>query len=73
MRRDILEPALKLIPPSFDIHNVAITFVLKRRKDLRWKYVPITFRERQGGSNSINLMNVVHWGTDMLLELRKLK
>ena len=73
MRRDILEPALKLIPPSFDIHNVAITFVLKRRKDLRWKYVPITFRERQGGSNSINLMNVCQLGISMLLDLINLK
>jgi glycosyltransferase involved in cell wall biosynthesis len=73
MRRSILETALKIIPPSFDIHNVAITFVLKRQQDLRWKYVPITFRDRQGGSNSINLVNVAHLGISMLLDLANLK
>jgi dolichol-phosphate mannosyltransferase len=73
IRRDIMDNALKRIPASFNIHNVALTFILKKTPDVRWVYVPIRFRERQGGSNSINLMNVVHWGTDMLLELRKLK
>ena len=73
IRRDTMVDALNRIPASFNIHNVALTFILKKTPDVRWVYVPIRFRERQGGSNSINLMNVVHWGTDMLLELRKLK
>jgi dolichol-phosphate mannosyltransferase len=73
IRRDTMANALKRIPASFNIHNVALTFILKKTSDIRWAYVPIRFRERQGGSNSINLMNVAHWGTDMLLELRRLK
>jgi len=73
IRRDAMADALKRIPASFNIHNVALTFILKKTPDVRWAYVPIRFRERQGGSNSINLMNVAHWGTDMLLELRRLK
>jgi glycosyltransferase involved in cell wall biosynthesis len=73
IRRDTMANALKRIPASFNIHNVALTFILKKTPDVRWAYVPIRFRERQGGSNSINLMNVAHWGTDMLLELRRLK
>ena len=73
MRKSTLADALTRIPASFNIHNVALTFILKKTKEIRWAYVPIRFRDRQGGSNSINLMNVAHWGIDMLLELRRLK
>jgi len=73
LRRPVLERALARIPASFNIHNVALTFVLRKFPDVRWKVVPIRFRERQGGDNSINILNVAHWGIDMLLELRKLK
>ncbi len=73
MRRPILDKALTRIPASFNIHNVALTCVLKKYPDIRWEFVPIRFRERQGGSNSINILNVAQWGIDMLLELRKLK
>jgi len=73
MRSEILAKALSRIPASFNIHNVAVTFILKKTETVRWKYVPIRFRDRQGGSNSINLLNVAQWGIDMLLELRRLR
>jgi len=73
LRKDILASALTLIPASFDIHNVAITFVLKKKPGLRWEYVPIRFLSRQGGTNSINLLNVAHLGVSMLFDLAKLK
>jgi glycosyltransferase involved in cell wall biosynthesis len=73
LRREILADALKSIPASFDIHNVAITFKLKQSPDVRWEYVPIRFRDRQGGSNSINLLHVTHLGVSMLFDLAKLK
>jgi hypothetical protein len=52
---------------------VAITYILKRTPNVRWKHGAIHFRERQGGSNSINILNVMQWGLDMVLELRRLK
>ncbi|MDF3129312.1 glycosyltransferase family 2 protein [Kiritimatiellaeota bacterium B1221] len=73
MRREALKEALLKIPASFDIHNVAVLSVLKRNPALRWAYVPIRFRDRQGGSNSIDLLNVMHMGFSMLFDLRKLK
>lgn len=73
MRREVLASALEKIPASFDIHNVAITFILKQTAGIRWEYVPIRFRDRQGGSNSINLLNVAHLGTSMLFDLAKLR
>jgi glycosyltransferase involved in cell wall biosynthesis len=73
LRREVLGDALSKIPASFDIHNVAITFILKQNSEIRWQYIPIRFRDRQGGSNSINLLNVAHLGTSMLFDLAKLK
>jgi len=73
IRKEVLANALKSIPASFDIHNVALTFVLKQTPSLRWNYVPIRFLERQGGRNSIGLLNVTHLGTSMLFDLAKLK
>ncbi len=73
IRRQVLAPALALIPPAFDIHNVALSYVLRREPSLRWKRVPIHFRDRQGGSNSIYLPAVARMGLGMLLDLRKLR
>lgn len=73
MRRHILARALKHIPTAFEIHNVALTFVLKKLPGVRWEYVPVRFRDRQGGSNSINLVNVAQLGLGMLCDLNKLR
>lgn len=73
IRRKVLSQAIRDIPASFDIHNVAVTFVLKHNPDLRWTYIPIRFLERSGGKNSINLLDVAHLGTSMLFDLAKLR
>ena len=72
IRRDALEKALRYIPPNFNIHNVALTYVLKKLPGLRWDYVAIHFPERQAGKNSLNVLQVVAWGADMLLELLRI-
>ena len=73
MKRDALAAALKRIPRNFNIHNVAVTYVLKKNPQLRFSYVPVHFRDRQGGSNSINVLRVVQLGFDMLFELIRIK
>jgi len=73
VRKEVLAKALQTIPAAFDIHNVAVTFALKKNPELRWAYIPIRFRDRQGGSNSINLLNVAHLGVSMLFDLAKLR
>lgn len=73
MRREALEKALRFIPPSFNIHNVALTYVLKKTPDLRWDYVPIHFPDRAAGQNSINILKVATWGVEMLLELMRIR
>ncbi len=73
MRREVLARALKYIPSNFNIHNVALTYVLKKLPGLRWDYVPIHFPERQGGENSLGALKVVTWGAEMLLELLRIR
>ena len=70
MRRDVLERALRRVPADFDIHNVALTLALKRDPAVRWHYEPIRFRDRQGGTNSINLPKIFKMGWNMLRDLR---
>lgn len=73
IRREALECALSKVPADFDVQNVALTVALKREASLRWKYLPIHFRDRQGGSNSINLRSVARMGLNMLKNLRSMK
>lgn len=71
MRRQALEKALPMVPQDFDIQNVAVTLALKRNPALRWAYVPIRFRARQGGTNSINLPKIAKMGLRMLRQIRR--
>jgi len=73
MCREALEKGLSQVPADFDIQNVALTVALKRLPELRWKYVPIRFRDRQGGSNSINIPKIAKMGWNMLRELRRVR
>jgi dolichol-phosphate mannosyltransferase len=73
MRRPALENALRSVPGDFEIQNVALTLALKRNKALRWAYVPIRFRARQGGTNSINLPKIARMGFRMLRQINCVK
>ena len=73
MRREALEDALAKVPADFDIHNVAVTVALRRDARLRWKWIPIHFRSRQGGENSINLRRVARMGMGMLRDLKRIR
>ena len=73
MRKKALAAALPQIPASFEIHNVALTFVLKRDPSVKWRYIPIRFLGRQGGQNSIDLLNVMQLGFSMMFDLAKVK
>jgi glycosyltransferase involved in cell wall biosynthesis len=72
MRREVLARALDRIPAEFDLHNVALTLVLRKMPGLRWKWIPIHFPERQAEKSTYNLARIVHGGMRMLMHLRKL-
>ena len=73
IRKSVLSEAIVRIPAAFEIHNVALTYRLKQNSRIRWAYKPIRFRDRQGGANSINLMNVTKLGIDLLFDLWQLR
>jgi dolichol-phosphate mannosyltransferase len=73
MRNTALAQALPKIPADFDMQNIALTVALKRDKSLRWKHIPIHFRDRQGGVNSINIWKIAKMGWTMLRELGTVK
>ena len=72
LRADVLQRALRSVPRDFDLHNIALTFALKREQRLRWKHLPIHFRGRQGGKNSINYRNIVAMGLGLLRDVGRI-
>jgi glycosyltransferase involved in cell wall biosynthesis len=73
MRATALRSALERVPADFDMQNVALTLALKRDRTLRWKWIPIVFRPRQGGENSINLQKIVRMGVAMLRDISSVR
>lgn len=61
LRTEILKGNIKLIPENYNLSNVLISVIYGRKK-LPVKYLPITFRPRQGGINSINMKKIFHIG-----------
>jgi dolichol-phosphate mannosyltransferase len=73
IRSNVLKAALLKIPDDFEMQNVALTLALKRNPGLRWKYFPIHFRDRQGGTQSIDFKRMVGMGWELLGNLHKIK
>ncbi|MDD3412716.1 MAG: glycosyltransferase family 2 protein [Lachnospiraceae bacterium] len=71
METKTLKEQLKLIPNDFFLTNVLIN-VIYTKKCLNVKYVPITFRPRQGGVNSINMRRIIKIGKQAFKDFRKL-
>ncbi len=61
MKAGVLKENLQFIPKDFNLSNVIISVIYAEKK-LSVKYIPITFRPRQGGVNSINLPKIFKIG-----------
>lgn len=66
-----LKEYIELIPDDFNLSNVLLS-VIYARKNCRVKYIPITFRKRQGGINSINLRRIFKIGKKAVKDFQKL-
>ncbi|MDO4307302.1 MAG: glycosyltransferase family 2 protein [Eubacteriales bacterium] len=66
-----LQKYIGLIPSDFFLSNVLMSVIFVK-KNCRVKYLPITFRPRQGGVNSINLKKIWKVGVQALKDFRKL-
>ncbi|SHK01368.1 Glycosyltransferase involved in cell wall bisynthesis [Anaerocolumna jejuensis DSM 15929] len=65
MESKVLEENIKLIPKNYNLSNVIIS-VIYAKKQKKVKYIPITFRPRQGGVNSINMKKIFRIGKQAL-------
>ena len=69
MQAETLKENLKQVPENFNLSNVILSVIYAKKKQAV-KYLPITFRPRQGGVNSINLKKIVKIGKQALKDFR---
>lgn len=65
MKAESLKKEIVLIPENYNLSNVIVS-VLFIKKGYKVKYLPITFRPRQGGINSINMKKIFRIGKQAL-------
>lgn len=71
MNANTLKKFIEKIPPDYNLSNVLLS-VIYAKYNLRVKYLPITFRPRQGGVNSINLRRIFFIGWQALKDFIEL-
>ncbi len=71
MKTSTLKKYIGFVPKDFNLSNVIIS-VIYAKKDCKVKYIPITFRPRQGGVNSINMKKIFGIGKQALKDFREI-
>ena len=71
VKSETLRKYIDLIPNDFNLSNVILS-VIYAKKGCRVKYLPITFRPRQGGINSINMKKIFKIGRQALKDFRQI-
>lgn len=72
MNREVLSEYISDIPKDFNLSNVMLTVLLLYNKE-KVKFIPITFRPRQGGVNSINLPKITKIGINAVRDFWTIK
>ena len=71
MNAGVLNEEINYVPENFFLANVLLTVLFtKHLRSIR--FIPITFRPRQGGVNSINLKRIFRIGRQSLKDFREL-
>lgn len=71
MRAETLWHYIGEIPKEFNLSNVLISVIYEKNK-VKTRYLPITFRPRQGGKNSINIKSITKIGWKAILDFWKI-
>ena len=72
MRTEYVAKYIQLIPENYNLPNVMLT-ALGRWYHEKIAFVPISFRPRQGGTNSINLKKIVRIGWQALRDFAEIR
>ena len=67
-----LEKYIDEIPDKFNLSNVMLTVLLVYNKE-DVEFIPITFRPRQGGVNSINFKKIIGIGKQAVKDFSQIK
>ncbi|MBQ9549204.1 MAG: glycosyltransferase family 2 protein [Lachnospiraceae bacterium] len=71
MKADALKREIRYVPKDYFLTNVLLSVAFtKHGRSIR--YIPITFRPRQGGVNSINMKRIFEIGRNALRDFSKL-
>lgn len=70
MKAQTLSENIQLIPKDYNLSNVIVS-VIYAKKSLPVKYIPVTFRQRQGGVNSINIKKIIKIGKQALKDFSR--
>ena len=71
MQADTLKKYIGHIPKDFNLSNVILSVIYAKQR-CKVKFIPITFRPRQGGVNSINMKKIFKIGKQALADFRKI-
>ena len=71
MEGSILKKEIGLIPKDFFLTNVLLNVIYTKHRR-KVKYIPITFKPRQGGTNSIHFKKIVKIGIQSLKDFKEL-
>ena len=71
IQADVLKEQMHLIPRDYNLSNVLVSVIFVKKK-LGVMFLPIKFRPRQGGVNSINVRKIFKLGWKALADFRRL-
>ena len=71
MKVETLKKYLPKVPKDFYLSNALLTTLFIKFEE-KVKFIPITFRARKAGKNSINFEKLVHIGWNTLRDFRKI-
>lgn len=72
LKASTLQKYISLIPTDFNLSNVILSVIYSKKK-CAVKVIPITFRPRQGGVNSINLRRIFKIGKKALKDFKEIQ
>lgn len=72
MKRRLLEKYLSAVPEKFNLSNVMLTVLFLDNRE-KVEFLPVTFRPRQGGVNSINLKKISKIGIQAVKDFCAIK
>ena len=72
MEKQKLSQYYKLIPENYNLANVLLT-VFYEKSNSKVRYLKITFRQRQGGVNSINMKRIFRIGRQAIKDFGSLR